>query len=303
MISKSIPFGLLAVALVLNAGQGADDMVPGCKSSEPLEQVVTSPFLRLVTLNVAHGRKDGANQMFQKTERIRGNLIDVAGFLGETQAHAVALQEADAPSAWSGKFDHVALIAHEAAYPCIHHGIHASNLMHDFGTALISRFPFQQTLTHSFEPSRPTLTKGFVAGSILWNPDNSLEEPVEVTLVSVHLDFSRSKIRRSQAGEMIEALGDVEGPMVLLGDFNTDWKDEESELHILADQLNLHAFRPMADGLATYGKKGARLDWILLSQELGFQDFAVFPDIVSDHLAVGAELVLAGPPRMSTGPL
>ena len=55
--------------------------------------------------------------------------------------------------------------------------------------------------------------------------------------------------------------------------------------------MNLSVFQPHAEGLSTYGDKGARLDWILISEELEFSRYEVFPDIVSDHFAVAAEVV------------
>ena len=56
--------------------------------------------------------------------------------------------------------------------------------------------------------------------------------------------------------------------------------------------MNLSVFQPHADGLSTYGDKGARLDWILISEELEFSRYSVFPDVVSDHYAVAAEIEL-----------
>ena len=52
-------------------------------------------------------------------------------------------------------------------------------------------------------------------------------------------------------------------------------------------------YEPHAEGLSTYGDKGARLDWILVSPDLKFRRYAVYPDIVSDHYAVAAELELS----------
>ena len=61
----------------------------------------------------------------------------------------------------------------------------------------------------------------------------------------------------------------------------------------LAEELGLEVYEPHAEGLSTYGEKGARLDWILVSPDLKFRRYAVYPDIVSDHYAVAAELELA----------
>jgi endonuclease/exonuclease/phosphatase family metal-dependent hydrolase len=91
---------------------------------------------------------------------------------------------------------------------------------------------------------------------------------MQVKFVSVHLDFSRRSVRRSQIDEMVGILGKIDGPFVLMGDFNTDWLTEDSSLKYLAVQLGLEVFEPHAEGLATYGDKGTRLDWILISPEL-----------------------------------
>ncbi len=59
----------------------------------------------------------------------------------------------------------------------------------------------------------------------------------------------------------------------------------ESPVRILARELGLRAFDPVAQGLGTY-KGSERLDWVLISNELVFVDYTVLPDIVSDHLAL-----------------
>jgi endonuclease/exonuclease/phosphatase (EEP) superfamily protein YafD len=109
----------------------------------------------------------------------------------------------------------------------------------------------------------------------------------------VHLDFSRRSVRRSQAAELARVLSAMDGPLIVMSDFNTSWSSDESTLRLLADRLRLKVFQPGAPGLATYPDDDARLDWILVSHELDFVDHQVYPDIVSDHLAVVAELRLA----------
>jgi endonuclease/exonuclease/phosphatase family metal-dependent hydrolase len=246
--------------------------------------------LRVVTLNIAHGRRDGRNQMLLGEETIRANLQQLADVLDRAAADVIALQEADAASGWSGDFDHVAFLAANTRYPCSIHGIHASNRLYDFGTALLSPHPFRGGFTHSFQPSRPTTTKGFSLAALEWNPGGRLEASLRVKFASVHLDFSRRSVRRSQIDEMVRVLSGLDGPMVVMGDFNTDWQTEDSSLKYLAGQLDLAVFEPHAEGLATYGDKGARLDWILISPELEFVSYAVVPDVVSDHFAVAADI-------------
>jgi len=268
------------------------DAAAGCPEATDGSGAIESDTVRVVTLNVAHGRKDSRNQMFLKRGAIRDNLLELAGLLDRAGADVIALQEADAESAWSGKFNHVEFLAENSDYACFHHGVHASNRMYDFGTALLAKHPFRGGFVHSFQPSRPTTTKGFSLAALNWNPGGLLPEPVLIKFVSVHLDFSRRSVRRSQIDEMVTVLSGITGPMVLMGDFNTDWQTADSSLIYLAEQMDLSVFEPHADGLSTYGDKGARLDWILISPELKFIEYAVFPEVVSDHYAVAAEIAL-----------
>jgi endonuclease/exonuclease/phosphatase family metal-dependent hydrolase len=271
-------------------------LLAACPQDPLVLPTVESEHVRLVTLNMAHGRKDMRNQMLLKGETIRTNLIAVSAAMKKSGADVIALQEADAASSWSGKFNHVDFIAGEAEFPCTFHGIHASSRLYDFGTALLSKYPFQGAFSHSFKPSKPTTNKGFVVGAVSWNPLGALSEPKQLKIVSVHLDFSRRSVRRSQIDEMVAVLEKIEGPMVVLGDFNTDWQTEQSSLAYFAQQLDLQVFEAHADGLSTYGDKGARLDWILISEELRFSSYAVAPDIISDHYAVAADIVLGDSP-------
>ena len=61
-------------------------------------------ILKIVTLNVAHGRNQSVSQLLLDKEDISANLLRIAGVLGTVGADVVALQEADGPSGWSGKF-------------------------------------------------------------------------------------------------------------------------------------------------------------------------------------------------------
>ena len=260
----------------------------------PEPVVVTSPSLTIATLNIAHGRKDARNQLFVREERFRANLLELAALMDRAEADVIALQEADAPSRWSGRFDHVAFLAEHSRYGCTVHGVHASNRLYSFGTALLAPHRMENPRVHDFEPSWPTTNKGFTQAELAWNPEGQLETPLRVRFASVHLDFSRRSVRRAQIDEMVAVVGAGEGPLVLMGDFNTDWQTPGSSLKDLADRLGLMVYEPHAEGLATYGDKGARLDWILVSPEFRFERYAVYPDIVSDHYAVAAVIALAG---------
>ncbi len=263
----------------------------GCNLPEQ-DHVITSPFLSVLTLNLAHGRKDAFNQLLQKSSTTRSNLKDIAEFLNNSGADLVALQEADSPSRWSGGFNHVDFVSEKTQYPCLIHASHAQKYMYDFGTALLSRVPYTNILKYTFEPSPPTTNKGFVMGEVRWNPGGQLPQAIPVSVISVHLDFSRKKVRESQIEEMRTVLQDIARPIIILGDFNTDWTKDKSVLKTIANNGNLKVHKPLSTELGTYKNGKHRLDWILVSNELEFVSYEVPQVVLSDHLPVFASVKL-----------
>lgn len=263
------------------------------------ESVITTESLSVLTLNLAHGRKEALNQMLQKTSTTRRNLEEVADFLSKSGADLIALQEADSPSRWSGKFNHVDFVSEKTPYPCRIHAHHAKKAMYDFGTALLSRVPYIEKLAHTFAPSPPTTNKGFVMGKVRWNPGGRLPEPITVSVISVHLDFSRKKVRESQTTEMRAMLPDISTPVIILGDFNASWDNEDSSLKSIVENGNLKIYQPEATDLGTYKNGKHRLDWILISKDLEFVSYNVPEVVLSDHQPVQASVRLLENPEQS----
>jgi endonuclease/exonuclease/phosphatase family metal-dependent hydrolase len=284
---------LFAVAMLCGM-QTACSSVPPEKElpahAEPPLAMLTRPTLRVLTLNLAHGRKDGLNQLFKSAGTIRNNLEEITAFLEKTGADIVALQEADAPSRWSGNFDHVALLARKAGYPVVESSNQASSWFFSYGTALLSRVALSGVVHHTFRPSPPTMNKGYTLGQIVWQQGTG--EPVPVDIVSVHLDFSRRHVREQQTVELGEALAGRGNPVIIMGDFNSDWSADEQVVRALAERIGLHVYQPESDSLGTYRSGTRRFDWILISKQLQFVSFEVLPDILSDHSAVMAEIAL-----------
>ncbi|MEN8206160.1 MAG: endonuclease/exonuclease/phosphatase family protein [Pseudomonadota bacterium] len=254
----------------------------------------TAGTLKVLSLNIAHGRKDGMNQLFLDSSTIRKNLDEIAAVLNQTGADIVALQEADSPSRWSGNFDHIALLAEQADYAAVTHTPHASSWLFNYGTAILSHAAFTETLNYTFEPSPPTMNKGFTLAQIIWQPQGESQAPVLLDIVSVHLDFSRKQVRESQIREIKQALAGRDNPTIILGDFNSDWLADELVVRALASGMKLKGYRPSADDLDTYPSGNKRLDWILISKTLEFTSYEVLPDVLSDHKAVVADIVLGG---------
>ena len=245
--------------------------------------------LRLVTLNVAHGRKRGPHQILQPRARLEQNLRDVAAALLHASPDVVALQEADGPSSWSGRFDHVATIAEMARLEHHFRGDHGlfrlGDLELQYGTALLSRQELGDPESHAFDKNWRD-TKGFVVARVevpQWGD-------LDVDVVSVHLDSLAHHVRRRQSGHMAEVIRSRSRPTILLGDLNSDARATQA---MLEQELGLRhcpvsrtptypAIRPLR-----------RLDWVLVSDEIDFAcQHVVLPHRVSDHLAVVADLKL-----------
>ena len=253
--------------------------------SKPIWTHADSAILRIMTLNIAHGGKSGFNQIFLPTTAIRSNLQDIANLLLREKPDLVALQEADGPSLWSGNFSHVNYLANYANYPYAFQGEHVKGLRLNYGTAFLSKSQISHSISYTFKPSPPSLSKGFVVGTIGWpgKPNRKID------VISLHLDFSRKSIRNRQISELINKLLKNKKPLIIMGDFNSGW-GTKSPIRTLTAALDLKIYKPEENGVATFPLTNKRIDWILISRELDFLNYRVLPDSVSDHKGVLAEL-------------
>lgn len=244
--------------------------------------------LRVLSLNMAHGRNDSFSQLLIDEQKIRENLDEIVAFLKREDADIVTLQEADEASRWSGNFDHVELVARAAGYDWFTHASHVNNVLGSYGTAVLSRFPIRKGFQVDFNPTPPTTRKGFTLAEIEWTPGTADGEKLTIDVVSVHLDFSRRSKRIEQVKDLMEVLRKRSNPTIVLGDFNSSWTEGDRELQALAKVRKLKTHRPEANYLYTYSEE--RFDWILVSQEFEFCNYFTASDILSDHLAVIGEL-------------
>jgi endonuclease/exonuclease/phosphatase family metal-dependent hydrolase len=252
-------------------------------------QVADRSSLRVLSLNMAHGRKDSFSQIFVSETEIRRNLAVIAEFLKREKADIVTLQEADSPSWWSGGFDHVELLAREAGYAWYTHANHVDNSFGTYGTAVLSRYPILRGYQVDFNPTPPTTRKGFTLAEIEWMPAGTTGETQVIDVVSVHLDFSRRSKRIEQIEDMEAVLEQRTNPTIVLGDFNSTWAEGDREIQSLVRVKKLKTHRPEANYLYTYSEE--RFDWILISKEFRFCHYYTATDILSDHLAVVSEIV------------
>ncbi|MDD5476068.1 MAG: endonuclease/exonuclease/phosphatase family protein [Syntrophales bacterium] len=247
------------------------------------------PLLRVMSLNTAHGRKEGSHGILNGELTTRSNLGDIANLLRRLRPDIVALQETDGPSAWSGMFDHVKYLSDRGHYPFSVLGEHVRGKLNVYGTALLSNLPLEDPLSMRFSPAPPTFSKGAVISTV--RIPGTPERAIDV--VSLHLDFARKSVRMRQVEELVDGLINRANPLIIMGDFNCEWTTGEPSLPFLARRLNLKAFRPEATNMVTHPTSQRRLDWILLSSELEFWSYRTIQEPLSDHLAVVAEIGLA----------
>lgn len=259
----------------------------GCSSSAGANEPNVS-CLTVATLNLAHGRARSASQFVLPPDRIRANIDACADAIARDDPDVIALQEADAASTWSGAFHHVERIAERAALQHVHHGIHFDRGIGPFrvayGTALLSRQELKSPTSVRFDFGH-LHTKGFVSARI-----DLAGRPLLV--VSVHLTSGSAATRRREVDLMVEALATVDVPIVLMGDLNSQWGNENDAVRMLVERLGLRAFEPDSPERRTFRavRPQKRIDWILIAPALEFIEYRTWTDLVSDHLGVSATI-------------
>lgn len=253
-----------------------------------------APRLRLLTLNMAHGRRRARHQALLRRSTLAANLHHIAAVLRREGPDVVALQEADGPSLWSGRFDHIHTLSRLAGYDHSFRGDHQRlavpwrgfglDLGLEYGTALLSRLPLADPHSQAFRESWRD-TKGFVTATTELPGGGG-----PVGLVSVHLDFLYPSVRRRQVEQLVEHVRHRAYPLVVLGDFNCEWGRHRGALQLLSRELSLQPF--VGDLRPTFPARRpvVCLDWILASEELEFAAYRTLDDHLSDHLGVVAEV-------------
>ena len=202
--------GVLGVAAVgytvfsyFTVGPSVRDVSP--RGNARRERAARGPVktaVKVLTLNLAHGRGTGPHQIVRSAHAIRANLDTVAAVIRAHAPDIVALQEADAPSFWSGAFDHVRYLADKTGLPYVFHGKHVQGPMIAYGTALLSKLELYDRASTTFEPFPPSYAKGFIVATVHWP---GLPQ-IEIDIVSVHAGFFTRSNHKRQLDSMARQL-------------------------------------------------------------------------------------------------
>ena len=244
--------------------------------------------LRVMTLNVAHGRGTSFHQLLQHSAKTVKNLDSINKLLNQAAPDIVAFQEIDGPSFWSGNFNHVEYLASHSMFTRSIQASHVDAIGLSYGTALISRQEMSNPQAVTFDPLLTLVPTGFVVSTISWPGRDS----IDIDVVSVHLDFMSGWVRKKQADELIAVLRARNNHLIIImGDMNSGWQDSAPQY--LVEKLGLKAYQPENSKLITFPLLGKRLDWVLISPGLEFSSYEVIGTDISDHRAVLAELTLS----------
>ena len=246
--------------------------------------------LRVMTLNVAHGRGTSFHQLLQHSAKIVKNLDRINELMNQAAPDIVAFQEIDAPSFWSGNFNHVGYLASRSMFTRSIQASHVNAMRLSYGTALISRQEMSNPQAVTFNPSLTLVPTGFVVSTISWPG----RDGIDIDVVSVHLDFMSGWVRKKQADELIAVLRARNNHVIIMGDLNSGWLPQDSAAQYLVEKLGLKAYQPENRNLITFPLLGRRLDWVLISAGLEFSSYEVIGTDISDHRGVLAELTLSG---------
>lgn len=182
------------------------------------------PRIRLVTLNIAHGRGLNPIQGTTSVEKLRRNLGRIAALLRRINPDVVALQEIDQHSAWAGNFDHLDYLVEHTGMPFSVFGVHnrrRGRLNLAYGNAVLSRHPILRSETVAFG-DRGLGEKGFVFVEL----DVAGKR---IPLVNLHLHYRSRAQRFVQMDQLLTFLTEKrethrhDWPMlpIVCGDFNT----------------------------------------------------------------------------------
>lgn len=244
--------------------------------------------LRILTLNIAHGRGERAHQLFLGEATIRHNLLSIASLLRREEIDIAGLQECDISSFWNGQFNHLQYIQSELA-PQFPYGACAAHMKAprlSYGTSILSCSPLREAEGHRFTERLPLPRKGFTTAKLYWPYDSAFE----FLFCSVHLDFLRLEQRTQQVAHLASFLKEEKLPCIIVGDFNCTWNDAGSALKHLATTCNLHTYRPDSD-TSTFRFRSARWDWILASEHFAITEHEILEERISDHKPVICDLV------------
>ncbi len=257
--------------------------------------------LRLLTLNIAHGRGLSAYQGFHSARGIERNLNRIAYLLDKVDADVVAFQEVDEDSHWNKRIHLLNYLQERSGYAFGYLGVHnkrAGRLPLAYGNGLLTKLPIEHAEHRAFGQASLG-EKGFMYAELSLAGGH-------LPVVNLHLDFRSRKRRILQIEHLIDYLEkrhdgktaeNYLSPLIC-GDFNArEGKPSDAVRHLfryLQEQWDYQLYpqekrRTFPSILPTHG-----IDFFFVPPGYRVLDCRVLRAFVSDHRPILIELVPTG---------
>lgn len=173
---------------------------PAARTSVP--PLASSQRLRVMTYNIHVGV--GMDKQL--------DLPRIAGIINAQHPDLVGMQEVDRGVQRTQRIDEIVELAKLTQMDYAF----AFNLRYQggqYGVAILSRFPIRATDHRLFQNTREAERRGFIRAEV--SVDGRL-----LNFVTTHLDYQYDDGRLFEAQQLLSALKDVKGPLIVVGDFN-----------------------------------------------------------------------------------
>ena len=216
------------------------------------------------------------------------DLPRIAAVINEQKPDLIGLQEVDRGVTRTQRIDEISELAKltKMNYDF------AFNLRYQggaYGVAILSRFPIRAMEHRLYHNLREAERRGFIRGEVL-------VDGVPLNFVTTHLDYQFDDGRLFETEQLLSALEDVSGPLIVVGDFNDvpsgsayklmrgSFNDAWTEI-----KQNDEGFSYPAD------KPAKRIDYIFSRSSDGIRARRawIVNTLASDHVPVVAELEIA----------
>lgn len=241
----------------------------------------------LYNIRYAAGTGAGFNLPVPGAGYLRGNrenLHNIREFISSLDPDVVGLIEVDTGSIRTGMVNQAEIIAG----PMGHYSIHQSKYGEE---SLNARLPIIRKQANAF------LAAPRVHGERFHYFETGIKRLIieleleEVAIFLVHLSL-KYRHRQSQLRHLHELVMQTDKPVIVAGDFNTFWGEDELYLFMQASGLK----SANTDQLPSYPSQAPRkeLDFILHGKGVRMQDFSMPRVCYSDHLPLVCDFDISG---------
>ena len=215
------------------------------------------------------------------------DLARIASVINKQHPDLVGLQEVDRGVERTQRIDEVAELAKLTKMDYAF----AFNLKYQggqYGVAILSKPTIMATDHHLYLNTREAERRGFIRAEV--RIDGQL-----VNFVTTHLDYQYEDGRVFEAQQLLAAMKDVKGPLIVVGDFNDVPAGEAFKLMRQSFEDAWSQTRPSDEGFSYPADKPAkRIDYIMARQtdRIRAKRVWIVDTLASDHVPVVADLEL-----------